>query len=195
MNKTAAVYVRVSTDNGSQDTSMQLNEILNWLKANNISDHVVYEDKGYSGTKTNRPALKRLMTDVRAGKIDRVICWKMDRFFRSLKDLLDTLREFESRGIVFVALRDSVDMNSATGKLMMHVIGAFAEFEASVIRERVMAGLVNAKAKGKTLGRRHAVTHEAIEPYLNASTPIKDIAKHLKVSTKTISRMIKTLER
>ena len=82
-----------------------------------------------------------------------IVVWKLDRFARSLKHLVIALAEFESLGVQFVSLKDNLDLTTASGRLMFQIIGAMAEFERSLIQERVRAGLRNARAKGKRLGR------------------------------------------
>mgnify|MGYP001954308720 CR=1 FL=1 len=86
----------------------------------------------------------------------------MDRLARSLKNLILTLQDFNELGVEFIRLKDQIDLTTSAGKLMFHIIGAFAEFEADIIKERVMAGLTNAKAKGKILGRRLKINRHEI---------------------------------
>jgi len=112
-----------------------------------------YVDSGISGSKESRPELDRLMVDARQRKLDVVLVWKLDRFGRSLKHLVNALAEFEALGITFASLKDNLDLSTPSGRLMFQIIGAMAEFERSLIQERVKAGLRNAKAKGRRLGR------------------------------------------
>jgi DNA invertase Pin-like site-specific DNA recombinase len=93
------------------------------------------------------------MADARQRKLDVVLVWKLDRFGRSLKHLVNALAEFEALGITFASLKDNLDLSTPSGRLMFQIIGAMAEFERSLIQERVRAGLRNAKAKGRRLGR------------------------------------------
>jgi DNA invertase Pin-like site-specific DNA recombinase len=106
-----------------------------------------------TGSKESRPELNRLLADARQRKFDVIVVWKLDRFARSLKHLVIALAEFESLGVQFVSLKDNLDLTTASGRLMFQIIGAMAEFERSLIQERVRAGLRNARAKGKRLGR------------------------------------------
>jgi DNA invertase Pin-like site-specific DNA recombinase len=148
-----AVYVRVSTTSHNQDPEMQLGDLRPFISARGW--HLLeepYVDR-MTGSKEFRPALNRLMTDARQRKFDVLIVWKLDRFARSLKHLVTAIAEFESLGVQFVSLRDNLDLTTPSGRLMFHVIGAMAEFEQSLIQERVCAGLRNARAKGRTLGR------------------------------------------
>lgn len=106
-----------------------------------------------SGSKDSRPELNGLMADAKRRKFDVVLVWKLDRFGRSLRHLVNALAEFESLGIAFVSLSDNLDLSTASGRLMFQIIGAMAEFERELIRERVKAGMRNARAKGIRIGR------------------------------------------
>jgi DNA invertase Pin-like site-specific DNA recombinase len=122
-----------------------------------------YVDNGVSGSKESRPELDRLMTDARQRKLDVVLVWKPDRFGRSLKHLVNAVPEFEALGITFASLKDNLDLSTPSGRLTFQIIGALAEFERSLIQERLRAGLRNAKAKGRKLGRpRVAVDSQKI---------------------------------
>lgn len=149
----AAIYARVSTHNNSQDPEMQTRELLEYCERRGWDLAGSYVDNGISGSEESRPELNRLMTDARQRKLDVVLVWKLDRFGRSLKHLVNALAEFEALGIIFASLKDNLDLSTPSGRLMFQIIGAMAEFERSLIRERVMAGLRNAKAKGQKLGR------------------------------------------
>jgi len=147
-----ALYARVSTHNG-QDPEMQLRELREYCQRRNWQIAEEYIDSGISGSKDSRPALNRLMADGCRGRFDGVLCWKLDRFGRSLRHLVNALAEFEARGIDFISLRDNLDLSTPSGRLMFQIIGAMAEFERTLIQERVKGGLRNARAKGKRLGR------------------------------------------
>ncbi len=107
-----------------------------------------YCDNGVSGRKDSRPALDRLISDARKRRFDAVLCWRFDRFARSTKHLITALEEFKHLGIDFVSYQENIDTSSPMGKAMFTIVSAIAELEAEIIRERVMAGLSNAKAKG-----------------------------------------------
>lgn len=147
-----ALYARVSTHNG-QDPEMQLRELREFCRNRGWFIASEYVDAGVSGSKDSRPELNRLMADAKHRRIDAVLVWKLDRFGRSLKHLVNALAEFEALGVAFVSLRDNLDLTTPAGRLMFQVVGAMAEFERSLIQERVRAGLRNARAKGKKLGR------------------------------------------
>jgi len=145
------IYARVSTSD--QTTEVQESELTRYAEKRGWTVSKVYSDKGQSGAKTRRPALDDLMRDCRKGKIDVVLVWKFDRFARSLKHLIDALEEFKKRGINFVSFTEQIDTTTAQGALFFQIFGAVAEFERALIRERVKAGLMNARSKGKRLGR------------------------------------------
>src|SRR5437588_948247 len=150
-----ALYARVSTSNGQQDPEMQLRELREYAKHRELTIVGEYIDK-MTGSKDSRPALNRLMADASQRKFDAVLVWKLDRFGRSLRHLVNALAELEAMGLTFISLRDNLDLSTPSGRLMFQIIGAMAEFERSLIQERVKAGLRNARAKGKRLGRPRA---------------------------------------
>lgn len=149
--KTVAVYARVSTD--KQKVDMQLQELNDFIKRSGWKLHKQYIDHGYTGANTKRPDFSNMMIDARQRKFDILIVWKLDRLSRSLKDLINTLDELGHLGIDFISYDNNLDTSTPTGKLVFQIIGAVAEFEKDIIRERVKAGLNNARSNGKQLGR------------------------------------------
>jgi len=147
-----ALYARVSTHLG-QDPEMQLRELRTFATARGWTITNEFVDRGVSGSKDRRPQLDLLVAGANSRAFDIVLCWKLDRFARSVKHLVTALAEFEALGVQFVSLRDNLDLTTPSGRLMFHVIAAMAEFERALIQERVRAGLRNARAKGKRLGR------------------------------------------
>jgi DNA invertase Pin-like site-specific DNA recombinase len=148
--KTAAVYARVSTD--KQKVDMQLRELRKFAARSGFKIYKEYLDQA-TGANTKRPALQEMIEAARKRRFDVLIVWKLDRLSRSLKDLINTLDELGSCGVDFVSYDNNLDTSTPTGKLVFQIVGAVAEFEKDIIRERVIAGLANAKAKGKQLGR------------------------------------------
>src|SRR5947208_3474894 len=146
-----AVYARVSTANHGQDPELQLRETREYAASRGWVIAKEYTDVA-SGSKDSRPALNELMADARRRKFDAVVVWKLDRFGRSLRHLVNALAELESNGVAFVSLRDNLDLSTPSGRLMFQIIGAMAEFERALIQERVKAGLCHARSKGK-IGR------------------------------------------
>lgn len=155
-----ALYARVSTANHGQDVNMQLRELREYCQRRGLEIAGEYADSA-SGAKDSRPELNRLMADVRQRKCDAVLVWKLDRFGRSLRHLVNALADLESLNVSFISLRDNLDLSTPSGRLMFQIIGAMAEFERALIQERVRAGLRNAQAKGKVLGRPQVLVDRA----------------------------------
>lgn len=149
----AAVYARVSTIGHGQDPTLQTRELMEYCQRRGWEVFDLYVDNGVSGKKDSRPALNRLMADAHARRFDVICCWRFDRFSRSVSHLCRALETFNALDIQFVSLCEQVDTNTPTGKLVFTILGAVAEGERNLIAERVRAGLRNAKAKGKRLGR------------------------------------------
>jgi DNA invertase Pin-like site-specific DNA recombinase len=148
-----AIYARVSTLH-DQDPEMQLIELREYIQRRGWTIFKGYVDRGFSGSKDSRPALNELMSDAHRRHFDIILVWKIDRFGRSLKHLVNALAETADLGVSFVSLRDNLDLTTPSGRLMFQIIGAMAEFERALIQERVVrAGLRNARQKGRRLGR------------------------------------------
>jgi len=148
-----AIYARVSTNGHGQDVGMQTRDLEQFTVARGWKLVDSYMDQGISGAKDRRPQLDRLMADAHRRRFDVVIVWKFDRFARSVSHLLRALETFNALGIGFVSLSESLDTSTPAGRMVFTVLGAVAELERSLIVERVKAGLRNARAKGKRLGR------------------------------------------
>jgi putative DNA-invertase from lambdoid prophage Rac len=153
---TAAIYARVSTDD--QNTDMQLSEVKQYANRQGW-ETIEFTDKGVSGMKRSRPGLDACMEAARLKKIDVVLCWKLDRFGRSLSNLIENILLLDSYGVRFVAVTQGIDtdVKNPTSRLMMHILGAVAEFERSMIVDRVRSGMAAAKRSGKHCGRPRAV--------------------------------------
>ena len=149
--KRAALYVRVSS--GEQHTEMQERALREYVQRRGWALHKIYRDKGISGATTTRPGLEELLKDCRRRSIDVVVVWKFDRFARSLKNLIAGLELCRALCIDFVSVTEAVDTSLPAGEMLFQMIGAVAQFERSLIAERVKAGLANARANGKILGR------------------------------------------
>jgi DNA invertase Pin-like site-specific DNA recombinase len=148
-----AIYARVSTANNGQDPTMQTRELHEYAERRGWKVFAEYVDIGVSGTKETRPELDRLMADAHRRRFDAVVVWKFDRFARSVSHLLRALETFRAQGIEFVSFSEQLDTSTPAGKMVFTVLGAVAELERGLIIERVKAGLRNARAKGKQLGR------------------------------------------
>jgi DNA invertase Pin-like site-specific DNA recombinase len=189
--KTVGLYARVSTLNRGQDTDLQLRELREYAEQRGWTILKEYVDNGVSGSKDSRPELNRLMLDAKQRKIDCVLVWKLDRFGRSLKHLVNALAELEAVGVTFVSLRDAFDLGTPAGRLMFGVVAAMAEFERDLIRERVKAGIRNAKAKGRRVGRRPSVIdHGRLATLRSQGRTIREIAKAMGVSRSLVHKTL-----
>ncbi len=157
----AALYARVSTVGNGQSPAMQLRELREYCEHRGWSIAGEYVDQGISGAKETRPELDKLMADAGRRRFDAVVVWKFDRFARSVTHLLRALDTFRALGVEFVSLSESLDTSTPAGRMVFTVLGAVAELERSLIAERVRAGLRNARAKGKTLGRPKKIVDAA----------------------------------
>src|SRR5690242_13880152 len=185
-----AIYGRVSTTGHGQDVSMQTRELRQFAEARNWQVAGEYVDAGVSGEKDSRPELNRLMADAHKRRFDVVCVWKFDRFARSVSHLLRALETFQALGIQFVSLSEQMDTTTPAGKMVFTVLGAVAELERSLIVERVKAGLRNARAKGRRLGRpvKHVDLITVARLREQGLTP-RAIAKKLGVGLSTLYRM------
>jgi DNA invertase Pin-like site-specific DNA recombinase len=156
-----AIYARVSTKD--QDPEVQLRELRGYAERRGDTVVEEYVDHGVSGAKDRRPALDRLMADARRRRFDAVVVWRFDRFARSVKHLVLALDEFQTIEVAFVSLREALDFGTPMGRAMFAVIGAMAELEREVIRERVRAGIAKARAAGKCFGRPRRWTNAQVE--------------------------------
>jgi len=186
------LYVRVSTLYG-QHPEMQLSELREYASRRGWEVVGEYCDEGISGSKESRPELNRLMADVHRRRFDAVLCWKIDRFGRSLKHLVNALADLEAYGVAFVSLRDNLDLCTPSGRLMFQIIGAMAEFERALAQERVIAGLKNAVARGKRLGRPRTVVDAAQIARLRASgASWREVSQQLGIGVGTACRALQS---
>jgi len=147
-----AVYVRVST---REQTVLNQELILQeYCKRNDYEIFKIYKDEGVSGAKTSRKGLDEMMQDMRSKSFEAIVVWKLDRLGRSTQHLLQILEELKNKEIRLICTDMNIDTGTAQGKFFFTIVGAFAELEREIIRERIYAGLARAKAEGKNLGRR-----------------------------------------
>lgn len=181
-----ALYARISTADKGQDPELQLRELREYCQRRGFTIAGEYVDT-MTGTKDNRPELNRLMADAHKRRFDVVCVWKFDRFARSVSHLLRALESFQSLGIEFISFTEAIDTSTPVGKMTFTVLGAVAELERSLIVERVRAGLRNARAKGKRLGRPKAIVDSAEITRLRAQgLSLAAIAAQLGVSVGTV---------
>ena len=172
-------YARVSTI--EQNASLQIDEL------KNAGCEKIFQDK-VSGVKSERPGLQEAMEFLRKG--DSLVVWRLDRLGRSLKHLIETVGELENRGIGFRSLQEAIDTTTSGGRLIFHIFGALAEFERNLIRERTMAGLKAARARGRIGGRPRALdankTRLAYQLYDEKKHTVKEICQLLSISKPTL---------
>jgi putative DNA-invertase from lambdoid prophage Rac len=205
---TTAIYARVSTTD--QNCALQLNELRDYAARRGWSVAGEYVEVGWSGAKASRPELDRMMGDAKLHKFDAVLVWKLDRFARSLVNLLDALTQLTAWGVRFVAATQGIDTDQAnpTAKLIMYVLAAVAEFERELIRERVKGGVdayVRAwrtgqvgttrhsrSGKDKQIGRPRLVVNRAKVIAMHAAGySLRAIAAKHGMSHTAVARMVK----
>jgi len=189
-----ALYARVSTTNGHQDPEVQLRELREHCLSRGWTITKEYVDRA-SGSKQSRPALDDLLAAAAKHRFDAVLVWKLDRFGRSLIHLATTVARFQKAGVAFISLKDGFDLTTSNGRLQFNMLASFAEFERDLIRERVKAGLRNAKAKGKVLGHPCGKVNprfvERAKKLHECGQSFREVAKRLGVSHMTIYGIVK----
>jgi len=189
-----ALYARVSTD--AQCVGLQVDELQAEAARRGWAVTGTYIDEGVSGSRERRPALDRLLDDVRAGKVGLVAVWKLDRLGRSMQHLITLLDTLKRHDVDFVSLKDSgIDTTTATGTLMLQILAAFSEYERNIIRERTRSGLARARRTGKTLGRpRVELDLRAAHALRAQGHSVRAVADMLAVPRGTLARRLKEAE-
>jgi DNA invertase Pin-like site-specific DNA recombinase len=180
-----AIYARVSTKD--QTCDLQLRDLRAYCRARDFSVLREYIDVGESGAKDSRPQLNELMAAARKRQIDAVLVWRFDRFARSTKHLLLALEEFRSLGIQFVSYQENIDTSSPLGQALFTIVSAVAQLERDLIRDRVNAGIRNARASGKHIGRPHRiVSQDELRRLRSEGASLREIAEKLGVGYGTV---------
>ena len=189
--KKVVLYARVSTADKGQDPEMQLRELREFCQKQNLEISGEYVDVISSGKV--RPQLEKLLGEVQEGKFDSLLCWRYDRVARSALELHTILDKLKTTGIDFVSIKDNVDTGTPAGKLVFGVLASVAEMERAIIRERVCAGLRNAKAKGKNLGRPVTIklSQKAAQSAVKKHGSIRNAAAALNVSYSSVRNILK----
>lgn len=191
-----ALYARISTIDKGQDTELQLRDLRKYAEARGWTVFGEYIDK-CSGSKDKRPELDRLLEGARKRKFNAILVWRLDRFSRSLKHLITALDELRGLGVSFYSFSENIDLSSSTGQLLFHLLGAFAEFERNLIKERVKAGIANARAKGKIIGRRPLIDTGdlwTVKDMRGRGMSIRQIAEACKLSKSSVHKTLKKIE-
>jgi DNA invertase Pin-like site-specific DNA recombinase len=187
-----AIYARVSTS--EQTTENQVRELTDWANRAGHEVVAVFDDSGISGSKgrDGRREFDRLLKAAVRREFDLVAAWSVDRLGRSLQDLLGFLTEVHSSDVDLYLHQQSLDTTTPSGRAMFQMMGVFAEFERSMISERVKAGLARAKANGKRIGRPRVSTdiEEQIRQLRSQGIGLLRIAKSVGVGTSTVQRVV-----
>jgi putative DNA-invertase from lambdoid prophage Rac len=186
----AAIYARVSTTD--QNCEMQLRDLREYCERRGWTAEE-YVDTGFSGAKVSRPALDKLMRDARRKEVDVVLVWKVDRWGRSIRNLVDSVGELDRLGIRWIATTQNIDTDehNPTSRLILHIMAAVAEYERELIRERVRAGMSTAKVRGKRLGRPKACFDRTRAQDLKAKGfSLRSIARQLGVGKDTVAHAL-----
>src|SRR5215467_5465565 len=181
-------YARVSTN--EQNLHLQRDA----LRKAGVTSKNIFTDK-FTGTKAERPGLTEALSHLREG--DTLVVWRLDRLGRSLPHLIETVAALQRQGVAFQSITENIDTSNATGKLVFHIFGALAEFERNLIKERTMAGLSAARARGRTGGRpplepSSSKVAAAKKLYRDKSNSIPEICKMLHISRATLYRYLNT---
>ncbi len=184
-----ARYLRVSRHD--QDTALQADETAAFIKNRGWKLTETYNDHGVSGAKDRRPELDRLVADARRRRWDALVVYKADRLFRSLRHMVLTLDDLAALGIAFVSVTEPFDTSTPSGKLLLHMVSAMAEFERSLLIERVKSGVAAARRRGARLGRPRARLDEDRLHELRAQgLSVRKIAEALQVGASTVQRRL-----
>jgi DNA invertase Pin-like site-specific DNA recombinase len=185
-----ALYARVSTEGQNPEVQLAALRAHAAQRGWEILDEFV--DHGFSGAKERRPALDRLMKAIWTGQFQAVLVWRFDRFARSVKHLLTALEQFRSLNVHFISLQEQFDTSTPIGHVMFTIIGAMAQLERDMIRERVMAGLAQARAKGVRLGRPTVrIDCAAVGLLQGQGCSLHEIARRLRCSRSTVKRRLR----
>lgn len=173
--KICCLYIRVSTQD--QNTESQTVALTDWCSKQGIFNYEIFTDHGISGAKESRPALNRMMERVERGEVEQVIVFSFSRFARSVSHLLKALEKFREKSVRFNSITEALDTNSPMGLALFTILGALAQMEREIIRNRVIAGLKNARLKGKHIGRVRKRNDMLIHSLLDANLSFREIAR------------------
>lgn len=194
MSRKTFLYIRVSTLDQVGGAESQTRALLEYCTRFNITEYEIYNDHGISGAKESRPALDKMMERVKRGEADQVIVFAFSRFARSTMRLLKGLQVFKEHQTRFVSITENIDTDSSLGVALFTILGSLAQLERSMIQERVKAGLKNARAKGKIIGRKRTRNSVLIESLLDAGLSYREVARIAKCSHGSVHAQKKELK-
>jgi site-specific DNA recombinase len=190
--KNVALYVRVSTDKQSDSLKQQELDLEKYCKMNNYTIVEKYIDSGISGKNTDRPEFQRMMQDAKACKFDTVIVTKIDRFARSTIDCLTHIEKLKANNVQFMASTQPIDTSSPMGTMMLQLMSIFAEFERTLINERMKAGRARAEKEGIVCHRpRKNIPKQKLIEYVELKLSANAIAKIYDISVSSISTRLR----
>lgn len=187
-----AVYVRVSTS--GQTVENQERELLAHCQRQGWQVFKVYRDEGFSGAVADRPALKEMLADARQSRFDSLLIWKIDRLARSIAHLIETLAELTGLGVGFISLTETINTETAQGRMLCSFLGAIGEFEREMTIARVKSGMARAAAAGVRIGRPRTGfdVNEAIRLKQDGQS-WSQVAKAVGASSATVRRIVTPL--
>jgi DNA invertase Pin-like site-specific DNA recombinase len=185
----AARYIRVSRID--QRPALQADETAELIDRRGWQLVDTFLDQGVSGAKASRPELDRMMAAARRGKFDVLVVWRSDRLFRSLHHMVAALAELTALGIAYLAVTEPFDTTTPQGRLLIHMVSAFAEFERGILQERTRAGLAAAKRRGVRLGRPPAHIDIFKAKAMRAQgKSLRAIGRHFGIGASTLHRLL-----
>jgi len=171
-----ALYARVSTDSQNSGLMSQIRVLKDYCEHNNITKYELFVDENQSGSKSSRPSLDRMMTAAENKEVGAVVVFAFSRFARSTTHLLSALQKFKDNDIQFISITEKVDTSSPMGIAMFTILGALSQMERELIAQRVRAGLANARAQGKHIGRKKTRPSDLIRALLKKRMKYREIA-------------------
>jgi DNA invertase Pin-like site-specific DNA recombinase len=188
--KIVALYCRVSTLDQEKGLKSQENSLQDYCSNHGLTNLVWYRDK-VTGSTTDRPAFNKLQKDIFNGKVDTVVCWKLDRLSRSLKDGINILTNWLEKGVRVIATAQQLDFSGAVGQLIASVLFAIAAMERENLRENTKRGMLAAKARGVKLGKRPKLFAKDIMPMLASGLSLGEVADKLNKTRQAIYNALK----
>jgi DNA invertase Pin-like site-specific DNA recombinase len=185
-----ALYSRTSTSHQSKGLEAQVLALQTYCSQNGITDYVLYQDEAVSGSKQSRPKLNEMMSKINEGYFDGVIVYSFSRMARNIKHLLEILEQFQAHDVAFISVTEKIDTNTPLGRTIFVIIASLAQLERELIAERVCNGLINAKAKGKKLGRPSTTNHALIRELRASGSSYRAISMLTGHSIASISRSV-----
>lgn len=189
-----ALYCRTSTSMQVSGLDAQVRALRRYCNDKGIKDYVIYEDDGVSGAKASRPALDRMMEDVKSGKIEKVLVYSFSRYARSTSHLLKALETFKELDVAFVSMTENLDTNTPLGVAIFSIISSIAQLERDLIRERVVNGLKAAKERGVHIGRKKTRPSALIRRLRSKGLTFRQISELANCSQGSVALEIKEWE-